>query len=86
MFAPGLLGSKVTVKPRYDNFIGGAWVPPVHGEYMVDLTPATGQPITQVARSTAQEVELALDATHASKEGLRSDPCSASSRVWHDLV
>ena len=28
---PGLLGSKVTVKPRYDNFIGGAWVPPFMG-------------------------------------------------------
>ena len=26
--APGRPGSVVTLKPRYDNFIGGHWVPP----------------------------------------------------------
>ena len=29
--APGDLDSVVTVKPRYDNFIGGRWVAPVNG-------------------------------------------------------
>ena len=41
----------ITVADRYDNFIGGKWMPPVHGEYMTNLTPATGGPICQVAKS-----------------------------------
>jgi hypothetical protein len=28
---PGEAGSPVDVKPRYENFIGGHWVAPVHG-------------------------------------------------------
>jgi hypothetical protein len=28
---PGAAGSVVPLKERYDNFIGGAWVPPVQG-------------------------------------------------------
>ena len=62
---PGTEGSKVTFKPRYENFIGGQWVPPVKGEYFENPTPVTGQVFTEVARSTAEDVELALDAAHA---------------------
>jgi len=29
---PGTPGSRVTFKPRYDNFIGGKFVPPVKGQ------------------------------------------------------
>ncbi|MDF9391535.1 MULTISPECIES: aldehyde dehydrogenase [Methylococcus] len=52
-------------KPCYDNFIGGRWVPPVRGEYFENLTPVTGKPLGKVARSTAEDIELALDAAHA---------------------
>ena len=40
--APGRPGSLVDVKPRYENFIGGRWVPPVEGEYMQNVTPVDG--------------------------------------------
>ena len=40
---PGQPGSKVTFKKRYDNFIGGKWVPPVKGEYFENPTPITNQ-------------------------------------------
>ncbi|TCC30770.1 aldehyde dehydrogenase family protein [Kribbella speibonae] len=66
--APGKQGSPVEVKPRYENFIGGEWVAPSEGRYRVDLTPATAEPITEVAHSTEQDVELALDAAHAAKD------------------
>jgi aldehyde dehydrogenase len=62
---PGTEGSKVTFKPRYENWIGGQWVPPVKGEYFENPTPVTGQVFTEVARSTAEDIELALDAAHA---------------------
>src|SRR5487761_2647220 len=65
---PGLPGSIVSVEPRYENFIGGKWLAPTHGKYRVDLAPATAGPITEVADSTPEDVELALDAAHAAKD------------------
>ncbi len=63
--APGTDGSVVTFKPRYENFIGGEYVAPVKGQYFENPTPITGQTFTEVARSTAEDVERALDAAHA---------------------
>ncbi len=64
---PGQAGSKVTFKKRYDNYIGGKWVAPVKGEYFENITPVTGR-FCEVARSTAEDIELALDAAHAAKD------------------
>ncbi len=55
-------------KTRYDNFIGGTFVPPVNGRYFDNITPITGEVICEVARSDAMDVELALDAAHAARE------------------
>lgn len=65
---PNTEGSIVQFKERYDNYIGGKWTPPVKGQYFDNVTPITGQVFTQVARSTAEDIELALDAAHAAKE------------------
>src|SRR6476620_6830535 len=65
---PGAEGSLVSLKPRYENFIGGQWRAPVGGEYDADPSPATGTPFCEVARSTAQDIDLALDAAHAARE------------------
>ena len=62
---PGSEGSLVSFDSRYDNFIGGKWVPPAKGQYFDDITPVTGEVMCQVARSTAEDVEAALDAAHA---------------------
>jgi aldehyde dehydrogenase len=62
------LKASVGLRSRYDNFIGGEWVPPTKGEYFSNDTPVTGQPICEVARSTAEDVENALDAAHAAKD------------------
>ena len=66
--APGTAGSAVALKARYENFIGGAWVPPTTGEYRANLTPGTGQAFCEVASSAPADVELALDAAHAAKD------------------
>ncbi len=66
--SPGAAGAKIAYKARYDNFIGGKWVAPVKGEYFNVITPITGQPYTMAARSTAEDVELALDAAHAAAD------------------
>ncbi|MCT1657506.1 acetaldehyde dehydrogenase ExaC [Brevibacterium luteolum] len=61
---PGSEGAKVAFESRYDNYIGGDWVKPVKGNYFENITPVTGQAFTEVAQSTAEDVELALDAAH----------------------
>ena len=63
------LGVANPFKERYDNYIGGKFVAPVKGEYFGNVTPITGQVFCEVARSTAEDIELALDAAHAAKEG-----------------
>ncbi|MCL4171484.1 UNVERIFIED_CONTAM: hypothetical protein GTU68_046844, partial [Idotea baltica] len=49
-------------KSSYDNFIGGKWVAPVKGEYFNNISPVDGNSFTKIARSTAEDIELALDA------------------------
>ncbi|AKG69126.1 aldehyde dehydrogenase [Serratia fonticola] len=64
---PENTGFPLKLKKRYDNFIGGAWVAPVQGEYYTNLTPITGQTLCEVASSSSQDIELALDAAHDAK-------------------
>ncbi len=65
---PNTEGSLVTFKEKYDNYINGKWTAPVNGQYFDNVTPVTGKNFTQVARSTSEDIELALDAAHAAKD------------------
>ena len=67
MLEPGKFGTAVQFKKRYGNFIGGDWVAPVKGQYFDNITPVTGKAFCEIPRSTAEDVELALDAAHAAK-------------------
>ncbi len=59
----------IPIKSRYDNWINGQYRAPVRGQYFSNPTPVTGQALCEVARSTAEDVELALDAAHAAAPG-----------------
>ncbi|MDT4985660.1 MAG: aldehyde dehydrogenase [Pseudonocardiales bacterium] len=65
--APGQSDSPVTVDSRYENFIGGDWVAPSKGDYFENPSPVTGRNFTEIARSTGEDVDLALDAAHGAK-------------------
>ncbi len=65
---PNQPGSKVSFKARYGNFIGGEWLPPKKGQYFDNVTPVTGEKFCEIPRSTAEDIELALDAAHGAKE------------------
>ncbi|MDI7743247.1 aldehyde dehydrogenase family protein [Lysinibacillus fusiformis] len=65
---PNTEGAVVNFKDKYDNYIGGKWTPPARGQYFENVTPVTGKAFTEVARSTEEDIELALDAAHAAKE------------------
>ncbi|MDD3380478.1 MAG: aldehyde dehydrogenase family protein [Rugosibacter sp.] len=71
---PGAAGAKVTYKSRYENFIGGQWVAPVKGQYFDVITPINGIAYTKAARSTAEDIELALDAAHAASSAWGKTP------------
>lgn len=61
---PGTDGSVMSYESRYDNWIGGQWVPPVKGQYFENPSPVDGKTFCEVARSTAEDIDLALDAAH----------------------
>lgn len=65
---PNQPGAKVSFKKRYDNFIGGEWIPPKKGQYFENVSPVNGKTFCEVARSTSEDIEIALDAAHAAKE------------------
>jgi len=83
---PGRHDSIVTVQPRYDNFIGGKWLAPVEGRFRVNLSPATAQPICEVADSTPADIELALDAAHAAKDAWGETSPAQRARVLNAVA
>ena len=64
---------------RYGNFINGEFVAPHSGEYFDNVTPVSGQPFCQIARSNEQDIESALDAAHAAADAWgRTSPAERS--------
>lgn len=57
---------KPEFESRYDNYIGGEWTPPRQGNYFEAISPVDGQPFAEVARSTHEDIDHALDAAHRS--------------------
>ncbi len=84
--APGRAGSPVELKERYENFIGGHWVAPIEGRYSENVTPVTGKPFTEVPLSTAEDIELALDAAHAIKDEWAETSLAERSKVLNRIA
>ncbi|HWU48408.1 MAG TPA: aldehyde dehydrogenase [Asticcacaulis sp.] len=61
------IGAATPFKTKYGNYIGGEWRDPVEGRWFDNTSPVNGKTLCQVARSTAADIELALDAAHAAK-------------------
>ncbi|MGH1429851.1 MAG: acetaldehyde dehydrogenase ExaC [Neptuniibacter sp.] len=78
---PGTEGSIVSFKERYENFINGKWTPPVKGQYFTNTTPVNGDVICEIPRSTAEDIELALDAAHAAKDAWGSTSVTERSNI-----
>ncbi len=73
------IAKEIAIRPHYDNWIGGKWVPPVRGQHFDNISPVNGRVICTIARSTAEDVELALDAAHAAREAWgRTSPMQRS--------
>jgi len=57
------------LRQRYDNFIGGQWVAPLKERYFASYSPLNQMQLAMVAKSSAEDVELALDAAHKARAG-----------------
>jgi aldehyde dehydrogenase len=73
------VSKQVLIRDRYDNFIGGKWVAPVEGKYFDNPSPITGKRLCQIPRSTAADIELALDAPYKAKDAWG---CASSRRKF----
>jgi aldehyde dehydrogenase len=85
-FSTTAAAKRVGIKARYDNFIGGTFVPPVNGQYFSNLTPVTGKPLCEVARSTAEDIERALDAAHAAAPRWGQTPAAERARILNRVA
>jgi aldehyde dehydrogenase len=73
------LAKQISLRSHYDNWIGGKWVPAVKGQTFENPSPITGKTVSIHARSTAEDIELALDAAHAAKDAwCRTSPAERS--------
>ena len=76
----------IPIKSRYDNWINGQFRAPVKGQYFSNPTPITGQHLCDVARSTAEDVELALDAAHAAAPAWGKTSAAARSIILNKIA
>ena len=83
---PNTEGSVVQFKEKYDNFIGGEWVAPVKGQYFENKSPVTGKVFTKAARSTVEDIELALDAAHAAKAAWGKTTPAERARILNKIA
>lgn len=76
---------KVIAKPRfkdqYDNYIGGKWTAPVRGQYFENYSPVDGNSFTKIARSTEEDIELALDAAWAAADSWGNSSATTRSNI-----
>lgn len=77
----GNTAKRPNFKGQYDNFIGGKFVPPVKGNYFDNLSPIDGKVFTKAARSTAEDIENALDAAHAAFPSWSKTPAAQRSNL-----
>ncbi|MFF0545481.1 aldehyde dehydrogenase [Nocardia thailandica] len=83
---PGTEGSVVSFAERYENFIDGKWVPPVEGRYFENPSPVTGKTFCEVARSTAADIELALDAAHRAADAWGGTPVAERAVILNKIA
>jgi aldehyde dehydrogenase len=80
------IAKEIAIRPHYDNWIGGKWVPAVRGMQFDNISPITGKVICTIARSTSEDVELALDAAHAAKEAWGRTAPAERSKILNKIA
>ncbi|MEO8290304.1 MAG: aldehyde dehydrogenase family protein [Gaiellaceae bacterium] len=58
----------VKLQERYGLFVGGEWIEPRSGEFHPTISPATEEPLAEVAYAGAEDVALAVDSAREAFE------------------
>ncbi|UDL93807.1 MULTISPECIES: aldehyde dehydrogenase [Lichenihabitans] len=80
------VSKQVLIRDRYDNFIGGKWVAPVEGRYFDNPSPITGKKLCEIPRSSAADIELALDAAHKAKDAWGKTSAAERAKVLNRIA
>jgi aldehyde dehydrogenase len=80
------VSKQVLIRERYDNFIGGKWVAPKEGRYFDNPSPVTGKKLCSVPRSSAADIELALDAAHKARDAWGKTSVTERSRILNKIA
>src|ERR1700721_37485 len=79
------VSKQVLIRDRYENFIGGR-VAPKEGRYFDNPTPRPGKRRFSVPRSSAADIELALDAAHKAKDAWGKTSVQERSRILNKIA
>jgi aldehyde dehydrogenase len=58
----------------------------VNGRYFSNITPITGEPLCEIPRSDAEDINLALDAAHAAAPAWGRTPAAERSRILNRIA
>ena len=83
---PNSPDSIVSFRSRYENYIGGEWVAPEKGLYFENISPVNGRPFCEIARSSAEDVEKALDAAHKAKAAWAATSVTERSAILNKIA
>jgi len=71
------------LEDKYENFIGGKWVPPVDGDYFEDISPVSGQVISMIPQSGAKDINAAITAAEKAADAWgKTSVAERSSILW----
>jgi aldehyde dehydrogenase len=81
-----MLHDRPAFKDKYDNYIGGKFVPPVDGKYFENSSPVDGKAIARVARSNEKDIDKALDAAHEAAQEWNKAPAAERASVLNKIA
>ena len=73
-------------KAKYDNYIGGKFTAPVLGKYFDVVSPIDGKVFTQVAHSTKEDLELAVDTASKAFETWKNTSATERSIILNKIA
>ncbi|WHX26722.1 aldehyde dehydrogenase family protein [Virgibacillus halodenitrificans] len=83
---PNTEGSLVNFRERYNNFIGGEYREPTNGKYFENISPVTGKVFCEVARSTKDDVEAAIDAAYEAKDSWANTSVAERANILNKIA
>ena len=58
----------VSIEDRYGLYVGGEWLEPRSGEHYTTISPASEEPLAEIAQAGPEDVALAVDAAREAYE------------------